>query len=177
MSRLPYADFEPALKPRLEQLWGKPPNLYRTLANHPAMLAAWTEFANSIRHDSKTPRALRELMILRTAQLTRSEYEWAQHLKMARKMGVREAQIAALANWRASPEFDERERAALLLTEAVQAIGVSDAVHAEVKKHFSDAEFLELSLTAAFYAMVSRLLDALRVELEPGDRDYSPRLP
>ncbi len=177
MPRLPYADFDPALKPRLEQLWGNPPNLYRTLANHPALLAAWTEFANSIRHDSKTPRAMRELMILRTAQLTRSEYEWAQHLKMARKMGVREAQIAALADWRASSEFDARERAALLLTEAVQAIGVSDEVHAEVKKHFSDAEFVELTFTAAFYAMVSRMLDALRVELDPGARDYSPRLP
>jgi len=177
MPRLPYAEFEPAQKQRIEQLWGKAPNLYRILANHPAMLGAWTEFANSIRHDSKTPRAMRELMILRTAQLTRSEYEWAQHLKMARKMGVREAQIATLANWRTSPEFDDRERAALLLTEAVQAIGVSDEVHSEVKKHFSDAEFVELAFTAAFYAMVSRMLDALRVELDPGSRDYSPRLP
>lgn len=177
MPRLPYADFEPAMKQRLEQLWGKPPNLYRTLANHPAMLAAWAEFANSIRHDSKTSRALRELMILRTAQLTRSEYEWAQHLKIARKVGVREAQIAALENGRSSPEFDARERAALLLTEAVQAIGVSDEVHAEVKKHFSDAEFVELALTAAFYAMVSRTLDALRVELDSDARNYSPRLP
>ena len=177
MPRLPYADFEPVLKARVQQLWGKPPNLYRTLANHPALVAAWTEFANSIRHDSKTPRALRELMILRTAQLTRSEYEWAQHLKLARKMGVREAQIAALAGWRASPEFDARERAALLLTEAVQAIDVSDAVHAEVKKHFSDAEFIELVFTASFYAMVSRMLDALRIELDPEARAYAPRLP
>jgi AhpD family alkylhydroperoxidase len=177
MPRLPYAEFEPALKARLEKLWVKPPNLYRTLANHPGLLAAWTEFANSIRHDSQTPRALRELMILRTAQITRSEYEWAQHLKIARANGVREAQIAALAGWSDSPEFDARERAALLLTDAVQAIGVSDDVYAEVRKQFSEAEFVELSLTAAFYAMVSRMLDALRVELEPSARDYSPRLP
>jgi AhpD family alkylhydroperoxidase len=177
MARLQYADFEPALKARVEQLWGKPPNLYRTLANHPALAAAWTEFANSIRHESGTPRALRELMILRTAQLTGSEYEWAQHLKMARRMGVREAQIATLAGWRASPEFDARERAALALTEAVQAIDVTDEVHAEVKQHFSDAEFIELAFTAAFYAMVSRMLEALRVELDPESRDYTPRLP
>lgn len=177
MPRLPFAEFPPPLKQRIEQLWGKPPNLYRTLANHPGLLAAWTEFANSIRHDSQTPRALRELMILRTALITRSEYEWAQHLKLARANGVREAQIAALERWRDSPEFDARERAALLLTDAVQAIGVSDEVYAEVHKHFSEAEFVELSLTAAFYAMVSRMLDALRVELEPSARDYSPRLP
>ena len=116
-------------------------------------------------------------MILRTAQVARSEYEWAQHLKMAREAGVREAQIAAMADWRGSGEFDAKERAALALTDAVMACNVSDAVHAEVKQHFSDAEFIELSLTAGFYAMVSRMIDALRVELDEDVRDYRPKLP
>jgi len=119
---------------------------------------------------------LRELMILRTAQLARSEYEWAQHLKMARKTGVREAQIEALARWRESPEFDARERAALALTEGVMACDVSDAVYAEAARHFDHAEYVELALTAGFYAMVSRMLDALRVELDPDVREHAPRL-
>jgi AhpD family alkylhydroperoxidase len=177
MQRVPAATFEPALQKRLEELWGKPVNLYRALGNHPALTAAWTEFANAIRHDSKTPRALRELMILRTAQVARSHYEWAHHLRMARKAGVDEAKIAALAGWRASNAFDPRERAALALTEAVMACNVTDEVHAEAKKHFSDAEFVELSLTAGFYAMVSRMLDAMRVEMDADVRDHSPRLP
>jgi AhpD family alkylhydroperoxidase len=177
VQRVPMAEFEPALKKRLEELWGRPVNLYRALGNHAPLTAAWTEFANSIRHDSRTPRALRELMILRTAQIARSEYEWAQHLKMARKAGVPEAQIAALANWRKSGEFDARERAALALTEAVMAGRVDDAVHAEVRGQFPDpADYVELSLTAAFYAMVSRMLDALRVELDDDVREHSPRL-
>jgi alkylhydroperoxidase family enzyme len=177
MQRVPSAGFEPPLQKRLEELWGKPVNLYRALGNHPALTAAWTEFANAIRHDSRTPRALRELMILRTAQIAKSEYEWAHHLRMARKAEVSEAKIAALAGWRASREFDARERAALALTEAVMACNVSDEVHAEVRKHFSDAEFVELSLTAGFYAMVSRMLDAMRVDLDSDVRDHSPKLP
>jgi alkylhydroperoxidase family enzyme len=171
------AGFAPELDARLKELWGSPVNLYRALGNHPGLAAAWTEFANAIRHDSRTPRELREIMILRTAQLARSEYEWAHHLRMARKAGVSEAKIAALAGWRASSAFDERERAAILLTEAVMACDVTDAVHAEVKKHFSDAEFVELSLTASFYAMVSRMLDAMRVEMDPDVKDHRPRLP
>ena len=87
MQRVPLAEFDPVLQKRLEELWGKPVNLYRALGNHPPLTAAWTEFANAIRHESRTPRALRELMILRTAQVARSEYEWAQHLRMARKAG------------------------------------------------------------------------------------------
>ncbi|MGA8050143.1 MAG: carboxymuconolactone decarboxylase family protein [Burkholderiales bacterium] len=176
MQRVPMAEFEPGLKKRLEELWGEPVNLYRALANQPGLAAAWTEFANSIRHDSRTPRRLRELMILRTAQLARSEYEWAQHLKMARKAGVSEAQIAALAAWRDSPLFEARERAALELTEGVMAGNVTDAVYAEAARHFSHAEYVELALTAAFYAMVSRMLDAMRVELDPDVREHAPRL-
>jgi alkylhydroperoxidase family enzyme len=176
VQRVPSARFEPILQKRLEELWGQPVNLYRALGNHPALTAAWTEFANAIRHDSRTPRALRELMILRTAQIARSEYEWAHHLRMARKTGVAEAKIAALAGWRGSATFDAKERAALALTEAVMACNVTDEVHAEVRKHFNDAEFVELSLTAGFYAMVSRMLDAMRVELDQDVRDHQPRL-
>ena len=177
MPRVPMAEFEPALKKRLEELWGTPPNLYRGLANHPKIIAAWTEFANTLRHGSRTPRALRELVILRGAQLSASEYEWAQHLKMARKAGVREAQINALPDWRVSPEFDTKEKAALALAEAVTRGRVSNEVYQEARRHFDEQDYVELALVAAFYAMVARMIDAMGVQLEPDMRKYSPRLP
>ena len=97
MSRTPLAEFEPAFRKKLEELWGgEPPNLYKKLANHAEVVAAWNVFASTLRHKSRTPRALRELVILRGGQMMKSEYEWAQHLKMARKAGVCEAQITAL---------------------------------------------------------------------------------
>ena len=177
MQRVPPAEFGSALKERLEELWGKPPNLYRALANHPELLAAWAEFSKVLRHDTRTPRALRELVILRGAQVARSEYEWASHLPMARKAGVREAQIQALARWRDSAEFDAREKAALELCEAVTAGSVGDEVYARVSKHFDHAEYVEVAMVAAFYAMVARMLDAMRVQIEPDKQSYSPRLP
>lgn len=177
MQRIPLKEFEPTLRKRLEELWGTPPNLYRALGNHPAIVAAWTEFANTLRHGSRTPRALRELVILRGAQVSASEYEWAQHLRMARKAGVREAQIAALADWRASPEFDARERAALRVAESVTSGRVSDEVYREAMRHFDHHDYVELAVTAGFYAMVARVLDALGVELEPEFVDHRPKLP
>ena len=178
MPRVPLADFEPGLKKTLEELWGgTPPNLYKQLANHPKVIEAWNQFARTLRHESRTPRALRELMILRGAQLMRSEYEWAQHLKMARKAGISEAQINALAAWWSSKEFDAKEKAALALCEAVTQGHVSDAVYAEAMKHFDHQDYVELAVTAAFYAMVARMLDAMHVQLEPDFKDYSPKLP
>jgi len=176
MPRTPLADFEPAMKQRLEELWGTPPNLYHCLANHPRLVAAWSDFSRALRHDTRTPRALRELVILRGAQLMRSEYEWAQHLKMARKAGVSEAQIRELSAWRNSNLFDAREKAALALAEAVTHGKVGDEVYAEAMRHFDHHDYVELSITAAFYAMVGRMLDAMGVQLETDFRDYSPKL-
>jgi AhpD family alkylhydroperoxidase len=177
MARVPLADFEPGLKKHLEELWGgAPPNLYKQLANHPKLIAAWNNFARTLRHESRTPRALRELMILRGAQIMHSEYEWAQHLKMARKAGVRDAQINALAAWKSSTEFNQREKAAIGLAEAVTHGHVPDDVYAEAMEHFDHQDYVELAVTAAFYAMVGRMLDAMHVQLEPDFKDYSPKL-
>ena len=165
------------MKQRLEKLWGTPPNLYHCLANHPRLVAAWSDFSRALRHDTRTPRALRELVILRGAQLMRSEYEWAQHLKMARSAGISDAQIAELASWKTSQLFDAREKAALLLTESVTNGRVTDDVYAEAMRHFDHHDYVELSITAAFYAMVGRMLDAMGVQLEPDFKNYSPKLP
>lgn len=176
MPRTPLADFAPPLKKRLVELWGTPPNLYKALGNHPELVAAWAEFSKTLRHDTRTPRALRELVILRGAQVMRSEYEWAQHLAMARKAGVSEAKIKNLASWRTASEFSEQEKAALALAEAVTEGRVSDEVYARAKKHFDDHDYVELALLAAFYAMVGRMIDAMGVELEPEMKNYSPKL-
>jgi len=176
MQRVPLADFEPALRKRLEELWGEPPNLYKALGNHPKLTAAWTEFSKTLRHDTRTSRALRELVILRGAQLMQSEYEWAQHLRMARNSGVREAQILQLKNWKSSAEFDAKEKAALAIAEAVTEGRVSDAVYAQAMQHFDHHDYVELAIVAAFYAMVGRMLDAMGVQLEPDIEDYSPKL-
>ena len=176
MQRVPLAEFEPALKKRLEELWGTPPNLYKALANHPALIAAWTEFSKMLRYDTRTPRALRELVILRGAQLMQSEYEWAQHVAMARKAGVTDAQIQELSNWRNSSQFDARQKAAIALSEDVTKGKVTDAVYTEAMRHFDHHDYVELACVAAFYAMVGRMLDAMGVQLEDDMRDYKPKL-
>src|ERR671928_1318767 len=49
-------------------------NLYRALAHAPKLLKAWIDFASALREQCKTPRQLRELVILRTAQHMLSHY-------------------------------------------------------------------------------------------------------
>ena len=79
--------------------------------------------------------------------------------------------------WKASPNFDAREKAALALGEAVTQGKVSDEVYAEAMRHFDHHDYVELALVAAFYAMVGRMLDAMGVQLEPEVRNHCPKLP
>ena len=48
----------------------EPIALYRALANAPILLRSYSTLARALRHDAVTDRCLRELVILRTAQLT-----------------------------------------------------------------------------------------------------------
>jgi len=132
IQRYPYAQVPAEVARHIRELGGRPLNLYRVLANAPPMLKIWVDFAYAVRRECKTPRSLRELMILRTAQLSESFYEWHQHRRMAREAGVPEQQVTELTMWRWSDAFDSRERAALAFTEAMVAGTVNDATHAEL---------------------------------------------
>jgi alkylhydroperoxidase family enzyme len=151
------------------------PNLYRVLANSPAMLRTWLDFAWSLRLDAKTPRPLRELMIMRGAQLSEAEYEWAHHWPMASEAGVPEAKLRALATWPDSDLFDADERAVLRLADETAAhAAASEECLAELKARFAPDAVIELVLTASFYVCVGKFLKSLAIDVEPDYQAYRP---
>ena len=164
--RVPVADLPDDVRAVLDRLDQPPLNLYRALANQTDLVRAWSQFSSALRWRCSTPRALRELLVLRVAQLTEAEYEWHHHLAMGRAAGLTDDQVSELADWRTSELFDERERAALAYAEGVTAGSVPDAVAADLARHFDAAGIVELTLTVAFYNMVSRVLAALGVGIE-----------
>jgi alkylhydroperoxidase family enzyme len=107
-------------------------------------------------------------MILRGAQLCHSEYEWFQHEKMAKACGISQEKIDSINEWQTSSRFDEKEKIAIELMEAlVQNKGkINQQLDEQLKKHFTEAEYLELVLTGSFYTMVPTLLEALQVPIE-----------
>ena len=170
MTSIPLAPLPEDVAARVEALGAKQVNLYRCLAHAPELLRAWMDFAWALRGHDATSRKLRELMILRTATRQRSAYEWHQHRRMARDAGVTDYEVAELEMWRSSDAFDAAHRAALALTDAIVDGEVPEDINEELDRHFDYAQRVELTVTAAFYSMVPRLLDALRVPIEDGTR-------
>jgi 4-carboxymuconolactone decarboxylase len=170
-SAIPLGQLPPDVASTVADAGVKQVNLYRSLSHAPDLLRAWIDFAWALRGHDTTSRRLRELCILRTASLHHSQYEWHQHRRMAREVGVTDYQVAELEMWRTSDAFDAEERAALALTDAIIAGDVADEIITELERHFDHAQRVELTVTAAFYAMVPRILEALRVPVEGKEPD------
>jgi AhpD family alkylhydroperoxidase len=155
---------------RLAELGGAPAPLYQALAHSRSLLLAWIDFAWTIRSACDSDRRVRELVILRSAQIHACEYQWRDHVAMASAAGVPSAQIEDLADWARSPLFGAAERAALRFAEQVFAGDVDDDTWTELRRHFPDGECQELLMTAGFYSMVPRVVKALRLSSAPETR-------
>jgi AhpD family alkylhydroperoxidase len=91
--------------------------------------------------------ALRELVKLRASQLNGCAYCVDMHTRDALAGGEDERRVWAVAVWREAPFFDERERAALALTDAMTRLpegGVPDDVYDEAARHFDEHELGQL---------------------------------
>jgi AhpD family alkylhydroperoxidase len=120
--------------------------------------------------------SLLDLVKTRASQINGCANCLDMHTKDARARGESEQRLYLLPAWRESPVYSERERAALLWTEAVTLVAdghVADAVYEEVRKSFSDDELLALTMAVITINAWNRLSIGLRVE--PGW--YQPRDP
>jgi alkylhydroperoxidase family enzyme len=151
---------------------GEPLNIHLVQGFAPALAKARLDMAYALRYDVVTSPLLRELAILRTGQILHSDYELDQHVPIAKSCGVTDAQIAALPDWRASELFDEKQRALLAYTEALDTHGgdVDDATYAAFAKQFTPREIVELTITVVTYYGTGQLTKALRVRPESDGR-------
>jgi alkylhydroperoxidase family enzyme len=72
-------------------------NVFRMMANAPASFQPLINFAMSILLSSEFDKRKREIAVLRVAHVTRSIYEWTQHVAVAKSVGVTDDEIARIA--------------------------------------------------------------------------------
>jgi len=161
MALLPYGSEESVRKAPVKL------NVARMIGNSEGCSKPFARLANSLVLNAKLDPKLREIAILRTANVSHSVYEWTQHVPMAKHVGVTDAQVAAMDNWQGAQCFNELERMVLRFTDevALNVKGSREALEA-LKKHLGPAEIVELILSIGFWGMVARLLETTEVDLE-----------
>jgi len=120
-----------------------------------------------------TPPSLRNLIAIRASQINGCAFCLDMHWKDARAAGESEERLYMLEAWRESPLYDDRERAALELCEAMTLITdghVPDAVWEDARSEFDDGELANLVFAIAVINTWNRL--NITIRLEPGH--YQP---
>lgn len=108
---------------------------------------------------------LRELVKLRASILNGCAYCIGLHTKDARKADESEQRLYAVAAWHEAPFFNERERAALALTDAVTLIAdthVPAAAYDQAAPHFDAQELAHLIWQIAAINAWNRIAVATR---------------
>ncbi|GEM_PF-601313 len=154
MALLPYGDQGAASEDTLKLLNSARVklNVARMIANSNAVFKPFNLLGGALIGKAKLDPRLREIAILRTAKVSRSVYEWTQHVPMAKHVGVTDAQIAAMDNWQGASCFNELERTVLRFTDevAVNVKGSRQALEA-LRKDLGPAEIVELILSIGFW--------------------------
>jgi AhpD family alkylhydroperoxidase len=120
-------------------------------------------------HDCSIEVPLLHLIKLRASQINGCAYCIDMHWKDLRAIGETEQRLYGLDAWRESPYYTDRERAALMWTEAVTLVAggqVDDLVYDAVKPHFSERELSDLTFAVATINAWNRL--AISARTEPG---------
>ena len=143
-------------------------NIYKMLLHSPAIAMAWLEHVSAVRWKTGLDGRLREIVIIRVGMLNRVAYVINAHVPaFALKEGLTLEQCNALSDWRDSQLFDEPQRAALAYTDAMtRDIQVPDAMHVELRRHFSERQIVELTVLIGTYNMHTRVLQALEIDAE-----------
>lgn len=131
----------------------------------PEPFRAMLELSASSKKSDLEPKLL-ELVKIRASQLNNCAYCLDMHTQDSRAMGETEQRLHLIAAWREAPFYTDRERAALAWTEAVTKVGetqVPDDVYAEVRKHFSEKETVDLTWTVVVINAWNRLQVSFRI--------------
>jgi hypothetical protein len=148
----------------------EPLALFRTLAVHDDLAARMRPLGGGILGHGRIDPREREIVIARTCARAGAEYEWGVHaVAFARPLGLTDAQLAASVNGAADdPAWSERESLIVRLADELHdAATVSDELWAELVDQWKSDQLLELVIAAGWYRLLSGVINAARVPLEP----------
>lgn len=96
---------------------------------------------------TKIDRKLKAMIKVYASQINGCPFCLEMHTKEARKLKISDEILESLNEWRSSKVFEDREKAALELTEHITNIsdhGVSEGLYQRVREFYSEKEYFDL---------------------------------
>jgi alkylhydroperoxidase family enzyme len=179
MARLPYLD-KADLLPEHHDLLARNLNLYRLLAHSPRAARAMNTLARFVRDGSRLDPRLRELAILQVAYLARSAWGFSHHVRIAREVGMSDADIRAVADeTEGRPSgLNPLEKTVLRgAREMTTGLEISDATFAALRDALDNERLTDLVVAISFYNGLVRLMATMRLDVEEDHLTYLADFP
>jgi uncharacterized peroxidase-related enzyme len=145
------------------------PNSQLIMAHRPEILRGFVQLASAINGPGSTiSPQLRNLVSQMASRAAGCGYCMAHTAHTAGRVGIPDAKEDALWQYETSPLFSAAERAALRVAQgAAQAPNaVTDEDFAELKRHYSDAQIVDIVAVIALFGFLNRFNDTMATELE-----------
>lgn len=180
LSQIPADQWDPRIKAAVnpENMTDLEQGLTRYFAHAPDMALGLMSFAGAVKIHRTLPERLMELMRLRIAFFNQCRSCMAIRYTDAVEDGVDEDAVCSLEKPQEAENLSDAEKAAIRYGEllATNNLAIDDAVYADLKKHFTEPQIVELGMYAAFcvgfgrlaatYHMVEELPEAFKTAQE-----------
>ena len=157
------------LRPEIRQVLNALPplNVFRVMGRAPESFQPFMDLALSILLKSEFDARKREIAVLRVAHVTRSNYEWTQHVRVAQGVGVDDETIEKIACDGPVTTLDaEGNLLCRVADEISRDVRLSDEALEQILARYGTRQATELILCCAYFNMLSRVLESARVQLE-----------
>jgi alkylhydroperoxidase family enzyme len=162
----------PELKEQFDSFFkslGFVPNSVLTMQRNPNLVRAFVGLQSAIwGPDSQVDRGLKRLIAHLSSRSAGDAYSMAHTASGALHFGVTPQKLAAVADYATSPLFSPAEKAALAIAAAAGQVpnAVSDAMFLELRRHWTEAQIVEIVAAIAVTGFVNRWNPTLATPLE-----------
>jgi len=142
-------------------------NVLGTMARHPALAQAFHTFNGHILFATTLSPRQRELLVLRVAWVRHADYEWTQHVVLARDAGLDDDDIARIAEGPEAPGWPALDQVMVrAVDELLSDAMIGDATWAVLAGELGDQELMDLIFTVGAYDVLAMMFRSLGVELD-----------
>jgi len=158
---------------KLEAERGCVPNMFKALANVPALALGAAALLKPLMAEGALVGWYKELIATRVASLNQCDYCIGAHRYLAGQRGATPEQVASVGETAAdtfeSGPFTEKEKAGFRYADLLHSSGhaINDAAFADLTAHFTTEEIVELTAVAAAFEFFPRINTALRIPVTP----------
>ena len=142
-----------------------PPNLFLTLGRHRKLFRGWLRFAGRLMPGGRLPRRETELVILRVAHLRSCRYEFDHHVRLGRRAGLTDTDLARVIEGPDADGWSRRERALLAAVDRLHHDrDLDDDTWSALRDHLSERDAIEFCMLVGHYEMLATVIGTLRIE-------------